>query len=395
MKSLNKAARGFKSKLQLRFWAVLLVFGLMFYFAMVQGGFISWFLFYTFLPVVLYLSLLIFYPSRWITVVRTFKNREQFAGDTLQLRIDLSRKAVLPFFLINVREIMEAESDIPQDARYPTIPVWTGRNVSITGQIPSIGRGVYTLTAVQLVLGDPFGFFQKKFTLPCRDTLTVYPIIRPLGFSGLKLSGLTHSSFSGDSDIFQFSGLRDYQPSDRLSWMDWKASARKNELVARQFEPEADRHAVVFLITRKEDPIPVFERAVSFAASLVVALLSDGFTVQLLVGGSPVHKLDLRTNGKKERAEVLRLLAGVKQSDGGIPAQLPAQKGIQTIVTVTTVSDAAGQLKDFSAMKHRKNFCFYISDPDLPNVPANRMPAGTVLFHVSADDFSDIQKVSR
>jgi Uncharacterized conserved protein (some members contain a von Willebrand factor type A (vWA) domain) len=393
MKSLVKAVHRIRNKLQLRFWAVLLVFGLMFYFAMVQGGFISWFLFYTFLPVVLYLSLLILYPSRWITAARTFRNRETFAGDIVRVGVDLSRKVALPFFMIAIHETTEAQSDVLQNAGYPMMPFWGGRNVSLTGQIPNIGRGIYTLSAVQVELGDPFGFFLKKFTLPCKDTLTVYPKIGSLGVSALIRNGPARSLISGDTDIFQFSGLRDYQPSDRLSWMDWKASARKNELVARQFEPETDRHVSVVLVTGKEDKVLVFERTVSFAASLVIALLNDGFTVQLLVGGSPAHKLDLRTNGKRERSAVLHLLAGLKQGDEPVPAQRPAQKKRgQTVVAVTTASDSGGQLSEFLSMTSEKNYCFYVSDPD---VPMNRVPAGTVLFCVPADDFSAIQKVSR
>ncbi|WP_010630532.1 DUF58 domain-containing protein [Sporolactobacillus vineae] len=387
MKRRLSSFRFLKNKLQLRFWAALLVFILMFYFAMVQGGFISWFLFYTFLPVMLYLTLIFLYPPKWIAATRIVPGGELFGGDPVPVKLDLSRKAVIPFFMVAAGEHPEPDSGIPEEAGYPMRLAWMGKNTSFTGCLASVPRGIHTFSSVHVAFGDPFGFFQKRCTLPCRSTLTVYPKIRPVVLSGLR-NRLDRASISGDADIFQFSGLRDYQPGDRLSWMDWKASARKNAPVARQFEPEVEHHAEVVLSSFKDDPAVIFERAVSFTASMVIALLAKSSRVQLTAGGASPVRLTLQAYGKKERAELLHLLAGLHRSDGQGRDRSEKVPAGQTSVTVIMGRDLAGR------SLHRERLCFYFSDPVQSEIRAEGMPKGTVLFRVPGDDFSAIQKVS-
>lgn len=384
MKHLVKTRYFFKYKLQLRFWAALFVFGLIFYFAMVQGGFISWFLFYAFLPVIIYLSLLVLYPPKWLTAVRNGPGGALFSGDPIQISINLNRKAFLPFFMVGVRDQTETDAENDASAVYPLQLLWAGRHATFTGRMPSVRRGIYSFSSVQVVLGDPFGFFQKQFILPCRSSLTVYPRIRTLGDFG-ALNGSDRASLSGDADLFEFSGLRDYQPNDRLSWMDWKASARRNAPVARQFESETDHHAEIILSARKDDPPAIFERAVSFTASIVIALLNKGTAVQLTVDGDPAMKLNLKTSGKKERSEVLDQLAGLKQSERRV------RKGAAddcTSVIVTMVQNFTGR------SGHGKRFCFCFTGPGQTDTPVSAIPSDTVLFRVPGDEFTTVQKVS-
>lgn len=387
MKQWLNSLRFFKNKLQLRFWAALVVFILMFYFAKVQGGFISWFLFDAFLPVMLYLSLIFLYPSKWLAATRTVQRGGLFDGDSVSVRLDLSRKAALPFFMVVAGEHSEPDSDLSEAASYPMRLVWVGKNMTFIGRLASVSRGIHTLSSVHLTVGDPFGFFQKKYTLPCRSILTVYPRIRPVNLSGLR-HRLDQVSISGDADIFQFSGLRDYRPGDRLSWMDWKASARKNAPVARQFEPEVEHYAEVILSAYKEDPAVIFERAVSFTASMAAALLAKGSAVQLTAGGASPIRLTLQANGKKERAEMLQLLAELHRSDG--QDRDPSGKVRTGGTSVTVITGHNSEDRSF----HRKRFCFYFSGPVQSEIMAKRIPKGTVLFRVPGDDFSAIQRVS-
>ena len=78
-----------------------------FVFAMFQGGFVSWFLFYTFLPFALYSFVLIFNPLTSIEVERKVTKREYVAGDTIEVKITMVRKNRLPLLYIMVEDELE------------------------------------------------------------------------------------------------------------------------------------------------------------------------------------------------------------------------------------------------------------------------------------------------
>ena len=44
------------------------------------------------------------------------------------------------------------------------------------------------------------------------------------------------SNLQFQRDTSLVAGVRQYQPGDRFSWIDWKATARTNEMMAKEFE---------------------------------------------------------------------------------------------------------------------------------------------------------------
>ncbi|MCQ6277005.1 DUF58 domain-containing protein [Bacillus sp. V3B] len=74
-------------------------------------------------------------------------------------------------------------------------------------------------------------------------------------------------------------GIREYRPGDRFSWIDWKASAKRNGMVTKEFEQSQSRDV---FITMDCAPDHRFETTVSFTASLGQALLRKGIQVGCL-----------------------------------------------------------------------------------------------------------------
>jgi hypothetical protein len=74
-------------------------------------------------------------------------------------------------------------------------------------------------------------------------------------------------------------GVRDYQPGDRFSWINWKASAKRNVLMTKEFEQRQSHDVFVVM-----DCVPDkhFEPVVSFTASLLRAILKKGAQTGLL-----------------------------------------------------------------------------------------------------------------
>lgn len=82
----------------------------------------------------------------------------------------------------------------------------------------------------------------------------------------------------------EFDSLREYVPGDDVRSLDWRASARSNDLVVRTWRPERDRHVLVVLDLGRtaaarvgvgDDAAPRLDAAID-AALLLAALASRG-----------------------------------------------------------------------------------------------------------------------
>lgn len=383
--------RYFKNKGIPRLWVILLVIGLMFYFAMVQGGFISWFIFYAFLPVAGYILILLFYPFKSIIVSRVVQNTQLFAGDTLHLRIILRRKLPIPFFLVTVCEAEEDEGNARPGASVSGTFLWLGTRASFSCSIPDIKRGKHTFSSIELKTEDPFGFYRKRVRISCESVIIVYPKVRPVGFSENR-PGKAFNPLSQETDFSQFSGLRAYQPSDRLSWLDWKSTAKTSHLVTKQYEPEGESQASVVFVSQEFDSDELFERGVSFTASLVQTLLRNHFNVRLTCGA--VSKtLMIRQNNRKEWSEAFLMLAELTKKDALRSGDVPiSNKEKRAGFAVSTDPEIVGKLGRNARSSGLSQTLFYVSDRNRGESVSRYASLFSAIFIVSSDDFGKILK---
>ncbi|GEB75833.1 DUF58 domain-containing protein [Sporolactobacillus inulinus] len=252
----------------------------LFLFALAQGGFLAWFLFYVFIPVDMYLLLLFVYPFRTMTVERTKVNQRIFAGDTLNLTVRLKRRWAVPFFLLTLIERPD-DQRLAHATMKTQMLIWLTSELTTTIRLPNMPRGTFSLNQLELTVGDPFGFFKRTVFLSDATTVFVYP--KPVQLSVDDLNLTRHGAYasSEEADRANFAGVRDYRPNDRPSWLDWKSAARTRTLVTKLFEPEQERLASVILVATKTEENERFELAISYTASLLKTLLNCGFTVSL------------------------------------------------------------------------------------------------------------------
>lgn len=89
-------------------------------------------------------------------------------------------------------------------------------------------------------------------------------------------------------DTTRFAGQRDYQNTDPMKLIDWKASARASRLQTKLFEPVVSLNVLVALnATTSEQPWQtsnrrLFERAVTVAASIASYASRRGYTFGLV-----------------------------------------------------------------------------------------------------------------
>lgn len=113
-------------------------------------------------------------------------------------------------------------------------------------------RGAARWRAVQWTADSPWRLWHRRVLLPCESELAVYPDYassrRQLSISSsrsLRELGIHLRPRAGDSQ--EFHQLRAYQRGDSLRQIDWKATSRKRQLIARQYAEERDQSLVLML----------------------------------------------------------------------------------------------------------------------------------------------------
>lgn len=269
---------------------LILLFLLSFSYAMFQGGFVSWFVFYSFLPVLIYSFLVLCYPLGDLKVNRLIKKRELFSGETLQVTIEFKRRFPFPLFYLMVEDQLpnnnESNKPLPNSAKSKGLfSLGFSRKTTFSYKVENMPRGEFQFLAVGLSTGDLFGFIKKRRIVALPETVVVYPKVQTLKkwTPGDHAFGGTHRSKKHfEHDITSISSIRDYVPGDKMSWMDWKATARVNHLVTKQFEYPLNRDIVVVFdrfVERNEAGRKAFETGTSLAASLVERGIGLGASV--------------------------------------------------------------------------------------------------------------------
>ena len=82
------------------FIGILLLLVVAFVYAMFQGGFVSWFLFYLIVPLSIYSILLFFYPLSKIEAERIIETRKVYSGGRFSATVRVTRNNRFPLLFV-------------------------------------------------------------------------------------------------------------------------------------------------------------------------------------------------------------------------------------------------------------------------------------------------------
>lgn len=195
--------------------------------------------------------------------------------------------------------------DSVQDARGAALllaPIDAGRDARIAYRLPTNRRGEVSVGPLDLTLGDPMGLTQARLRAADVTKLMVHPLLidlKPLvAIAGhdptADLQPQRSIANSGD----EFFALRPYVVGDELKRVNWRATARSDELVVRQEErPKTGR--VTVILDRRQEVYDTdgFERAVSAGLSALHAGFRGGDALRFLTSvGSTVTEIRSRAD---------------------------------------------------------------------------------------------------
>jgi uncharacterized protein (DUF58 family) len=267
-----------------KFVVLLFLILLTFSYAMFQGGFVSWFLFYSFLPFAVHCIGLSFYSLNELEVTRLIPNTDYNAGESLKVTVKVKRNSWFPIFYFLIEDQLADSLKYSQQKKKAKTLILQGfrKEFSYEYIIDVLPRGEHVFHSFIIQTGDLLGLVEKEKLLINENKIIVYPaytelLYRP--FENYFDQGMTASRERVQRDTTLAIGVRDYQPGDRFSWINWKASAKRNEIMTKEFEQRQSHDVFVVM-----DCVPDkhFEAIVSFTASLTRAVLKKGAQTGLL-----------------------------------------------------------------------------------------------------------------
>ena len=237
---------------------------------------------------------------------RTLRDRRAFVGEEVEVGFSVANRKALPLSWIEIREsvpeAMPARDAHTTPSAAPgelhvtrsTSLAWYER-VSWKHRFLCRRRGYFHFGPTRLRSGDVFGLFPSQREVQERDYLTVLPRVVDLPELGLPTERPFGEARSGSrifEDPSRIAGVRDYRPGDPLKRIDWKATARRQQLQSRIYEPSSSLHLLVALnvntlefVWEGYDPVRL-ERAITVAGSVARWAEDQRYAVGLLANSS-------------------------------------------------------------------------------------------------------------
>ncbi len=124
--------------------------------------------------------------------------------------------------------------------------------VDVEGIFPPLRRGVHEITHAAVSSEHPFGTLRASRNLTAPTQLVVYPAPTDLSHFRDRHELLSAIGQQGGHCAVEMgpAGLREYKPGDELRHVHWKASARRRELVVKEYEGDSQPGLEVLLDLR-------------------------------------------------------------------------------------------------------------------------------------------------
>ncbi|UOQ44101.1 DUF58 domain-containing protein [Halobacillus salinarum] len=367
---------------------VIILFVTLFSYAMFQGGFVSWFLFYGFLPFLIYMACLLVYPIHQWEVERHLSKSVATGGETIDVEVTLTRNFPFPLYYCVIEEYfpdslkrkdthlekfrhMDKPEDLKEQRRVTLVSFpWFKKKIEYSYSLERVPRGEHDLKSIRVKTGDFFGFVKREFVYETEQKLLVFPYKRKLNMIEMVYSfeqGASPSFRLNEKNSNVVTGVRDYMPGDKFAWIDWKTTAKKNEMMTKEFEQEKSADILVILDAvyhPSMNPL-AFEGAVEFTASLLDELHKQSSQLAFMTLGDGKQFFPFQQDYKHKQM-IQRQLAKIRPL-GRVPfaqqldrerTQLPS--GMITMIISHHLDAQTEQALHKLAQKSRKLLFFYL-----------------------------------
>ncbi len=309
---------------------------------------------------------------RGVELERTTRTLRADVGQIFEERFTIKNQGRLPRLWVQVQD----RSALPgsRGSRVLTL-IGAGEHRTYRARTRLVQRGIFPLGPTDVISGDLFGLFPVSRAVPSEGSLLVYPMMVDVGAfpsppgllpGGEALQLRTHQVTPNAS------GVREYVPGDPLNRTHWLSSARRGQLIVKEFELDPLAEVWIFLDAetrvQAERPYSPPDQAVEaiwspwkevtlppsteeYGISIVASLARHFLRRDRAVGLISYHQASQRTpdvlppdRGGRQLGKILELLAPLyAQGDLSISALMAGHaqhmpRG-STVIVVTPSTD--------------------------------------------------------
>ncbi|MEK7326031.1 MAG: DUF58 domain-containing protein [Chloroflexota bacterium] len=288
---------------------------------------------------------------------------ELYEGDAVTVGLTLRNTGRASAALIRAAEHCPL---MPSDALslqlfIPSLP--TKGSVRLDYEVIIDRRGLHEFPPLKLTTRAPFGFFQRKRTLPAPTRVLVYPELRRLRRLSLldrqPAAQLTHPRAGLGTEII---GVRPFRSGDSPRHIHWRTVARTGQLASKEFADET-QPGLTLALDLFRHPYPPegyqpsgglkkhtsFEYAVKIAASIGDYALRRNYPVHFATDSSAWPA----PSGAVTRIALLEYLARVQPVGENKLADVLNNRAAQTFVAVLLPWPDSTVVESLVALRHR------------------------------------------
>ncbi|MGE3164826.1 MAG: DUF58 domain-containing protein [Planctomycetota bacterium] len=247
----------------------------------------------------------------------------------------------------------------PQPSRARGLPLElalpAGRRADATYLLRPERRGTFDFREIFVRYRSVLGLWDFNVRRATPTTVRVFPDIRPVeGFhllarrNQLRELGLKLWRLRGKEG--EFERLREYRREDEIRTIDWKATAKRDTLISREFTVERNQNILFLLDTGRpmvleSDGVTHLDRSINAALMLSYIALGQGDNVGLVAFSNKLERVVTQVRGRSALQTLIHhvfdLEARWQASDYGLVCEqlLQRQRKRALVVLLTSVQD--------------------------------------------------------
>jgi len=287
-----------------------------FLFGKYEGGFVSWFLFYTVFALLFYMWIVYKFSLREVKMSRVFNKSKFYSGEDIIVNLLFKNHGSMPHAYLIISDGYPKKLNMDGIKQRNIIYPWFKTRMQVEYVVESVPRGVYVWNHIDLLTGDPFGLIKVKRSVPVVDKALVYPKFYTIVNWNMRDSirvGNFYSQNRISEDTSSVVGVREYRYGDRYNRIHWKQTAKSNKLMTKEFEKVITNNYMYCLNQNKSSYLSQahFEAAIELTASLVKYTIDLQFPSGIVSLGTD-KKVTQLSRGQDHLLRIYEVLAMIE-----------------------------------------------------------------------------------
>lgn len=289
--------------------------------------------------------------------------------------------------------------DLPQ-----TIDLLPWKDVGVHYSVRPRRRGASEMPAAHFRFPTRLGLWNRHQVRSLLTPIRIYPDIRAVYRYELmarqnRLSEIGVRNVRMPGQGREFERLREFRYGDEMRQVDWKATARQQQLISREFNVERNQNIVLLIdcgrfMRNESDGISYLDRALNSAIMLSYIALGQGDNVALLAFSNRIERFIRPVRGKPGVQNILRSTYDLQASHNTADYSLAleylttVQRKRALVILITFVTDEL-QLRTIGESLRLRSLpylpmCVLLQDVGLRTM-ADRIPETDLdAFHTAA-----------